>query len=376
MEALYQLSYSPVGPDNLEHPRLPLANDPSCPGPPLAAYRVRGREGGTGTIRRHGREPRHPHLRGARDRGALAGAVADRGHLRGRQRRPPTALLRAQHVPVPVGSGPHGPRPELHVRRPHRPLPHHGWLRGAQPDRLRQLRPAGRERRHQDRRAPAHVHRRPHRGADLQPPAHRRRLRLAPPRHQPRSRLHPLDPVDLPALPRGGPGLPRDGPGELVPRVPDRAGQRAGPGRRHLRALGRPRADARPRAVVLPHHRLRPGAARRPRLPRVARPRRHDAAQLDRPLRRRRVHDGGHRRRRDAHRRVVPRVHDPSRHGLRHDVLRARPRAPAGARDHDRGPPRRRRGLHRARPVAPPRSIGCRPSTRSTTGAAPPGPTP
>ena len=32
----------------------------------------------------------------------------------------------------------------------------------------------------------------------------------------------------------GGAGLPGPGPGQLVPRLPDRAGQRAGAGRRHL----------------------------------------------------------------------------------------------------------------------------------------------
>ena len=41
--------------------------------------------------------------------------------------------------------------------------------------------------------------------------------------------LHPLDPVDLPAVPRGRPGLPGQRPGQLVPRLPDRARQRAGP---------------------------------------------------------------------------------------------------------------------------------------------------
>ena len=52
------------------------------------------------------------------------------------------------------------------------------------------------------------------------------------------------------------------GPGQLVPGLPDGAGQRAGPGRRDLRALGRPGGPTRARAVVLPHHRLRRRAAR------------------------------------------------------------------------------------------------------------------
>ena len=50
----------------------------------------------------------------------------------------------------------------------------------------------------------------------------------------------------------------QDGAGQLVPGVPDGAGQRAGAGRRHVRALGRPGRQARPRAVVLPDHRTTP----------------------------------------------------------------------------------------------------------------------
>ena len=50
--------------------------------------------------------------------------------------------------------------------------------------------------------------------------------------------LHPLEPGHLPTVPRGRPRLPRRGAGQLVPGVPDGPGQRAGPGRRDLRALG------------------------------------------------------------------------------------------------------------------------------------------
>ncbi len=105
---------------------------------------------------------------------------------------------------------------------------------------------------------------------------------------QPRPRLHPLDPVDLPALPRGRSRLPRERAGQLVPGLPDGARQRTGR-RRPLRTLRRPRRTSRPGAVVLPHHRLRPAAPRRPRRPRVARAGGHPAAQLDRALRGRRV---------------------------------------------------------------------------------------
>ena len=55
---------------------------------------------------------------------------------------------------------------------------------------------------------------------------------------QPRPLLHQVEPAHLPAPLGGRPGLPGQGPGQLVPGLPDRAGQRAGPGRRHLRPLG------------------------------------------------------------------------------------------------------------------------------------------
>ena len=61
-----------------------------------------------------------------------------------------------------------------------------------------------------------------------------RRLRLAPGDPQPRSRVHQVDPADLPAALGGRPGLPRPGAGQLVSRLSDRAGQRAGACRRHL----------------------------------------------------------------------------------------------------------------------------------------------
>ena len=54
------------------------------------------------------------------------------------------------------------------------------------------------------------------------------------------------------------------------PEGPDGAGQRAGAGGKHLRALRQRSLQARPGAVVLPHHRLRRGAAARRRGPRLA----------------------------------------------------------------------------------------------------------
>ena len=76
----------------------------------------------------------------------------------------------------------------------------------------------------------------------------------------------------------------------MVPGRRNRPRQRAGD-RRPLRALRLPRRAAEARAVVLQDHRLRRPPPRRLRHPRVlARARRHDAAELDRPLGGRRGH--------------------------------------------------------------------------------------
>ena len=86
---------------------------------------------------------------------------------------------------------------------------------------------------------------------------------------------------------------------------------------------GAPGRDAPARAVVLPDHRLRRPAARRPRHDRLARARQDDAAQLDRAQRGRR----GHLPLRGAWDRLSG-VHDPARHAVRRDLLRDGARAP------------------------------------------------
>src|SRR6266850_276 len=84
---------------------------------------------------------------------------------------------------------------------------------------------------------------------------------------------------------------------------------------RCLRPVRHRGGQTRPRAVDVPHHRLRRAAARRPRHGRLAGAGQDDAAQLDRPVRGRRV-----RHRRPRRRHEDPRLHHPHRHGLRHDV--------------------------------------------------------
>ncbi len=265
--------------------------------------------------------------------------------LRSGQRRSPAALLRAVHVPLPQWRRPPGPRAQLHLRRPQRPLAHHAGPLRAEPHRLRQLRPAGRERRHQDGHPPPPLHRGPdRRAAELAAPAGRG-LRLAAGGAQPRPHVHALQPGHLPALPGGGPGLPQEGAGQLVPGVRHRTGQRAGAGGRDMRAQRRPGGKEGPGAVVLPHHLLRRRTAGRPGRPGLAGPGQDHAAQLDRPLAGRPVRDG-HRRYGRAHRGL----HHPPRHRFRHDLRGPGARAPPGRADRGPRPPRSRGCFRRARP--------------------------
>ena len=193
------------------------------------------------------------------------------------------------------------------------------------PVRVRLLRAAGRERRHQDGHAPAGVHRSPHGRTQVFADPARRGLRLAAGDLEPRSRVHQVEPGHLPQALGGRPRLPAQGPRQLVPGLQDRARQRAGARRRHLRALGRPGRAARPGAVVLPDHRLRRRAPRGARRPRLAREGQGHAAQLDRPLRGRRVRPRGPGQRGPE----APGLHDPAGHQLRHDLRRHRAGAPA-----------------------------------------------
>ena len=249
-------------------------------------------------------------------------AVDAGGHLGGLQRaRRPIEVLRAGDAALPQRRAPHRPPEDLLGRRRDRPLPPAHRPPRAAPDGLRRVRAAGREPCDQDRRASARVDRQVDRVLPAPVPRVGHLDRLDPRVRHPRAALLPLDTVDLPPAARARPGLPQGGRGQVVPARPDRAGQRAGD-RRPLRAL-RPRGRGPPaRAVVLPHHRLRRPAARRPRHDRLARARQDDAAQLDRAL-------GGRRGRSSAagagHR--LRGLHDPTRHAVRRDLLRAGPRA-------------------------------------------------
>ena len=245
----------------------------------------------------------------------------------------PREVVRRRDAPVPVGRSPHGAYAQLHDRRrDHAHAPAQGDA-GAAADGLRRVRPAGRERCDQGRRAPAHRHRAQHRVDPRADAPHGLGDRLGARDLDARAGVLPLDAVAVPALLRERARVPQGGARQVVPERPDGARERAGR-RRSLRALRRGGRGEEPDAVVLPDHRLRRRAARRDGAARaVARARAHDAAQLDRPL-------AGRARRlqRRGERGGAARLHDPARHAVRRDVLRPGARAPA------RGAARRRLG--------------------------------
>ena len=103
--------------------------------------------------------PRPPRaLRPERDRAALAGAL---GRAAACTRPTSTtlaaAVLPADDVPVPVGRPPHRPLVHQDADRRDRPLPPDARRQRVPADRLRRLRAAGRERRHQARHQPARM---------------------------------------------------------------------------------------------------------------------------------------------------------------------------------------------------------------------------
>ena len=262
------------------------------------AFRVDAREGtahaGDFRVRTNLTRTDHDHetVQPARDRAPLAEGMGGRRSVQSDRGRLQAEALRAGDVPVPLGRHPHGPRAQLHHRRRDRALLEDARFRRAAPDGLGRVRPARRERGHQAQQPSGEVDLRQHRHAEGQLQAHGLQLRLGPHRGGVRPRVLPLGPVDLPAVLEARAGGAPQQPGELVPELPDRAGERAGHRGRVL-ALPRRGGEARPHAVVLQDHRLRAGAARRPRpAGRLARAREADASELDRPQRGRgsRVH--------------------------------------------------------------------------------------
>ena len=291
----------------------------------------------------------------------MAEGVGRRAHLGGLERRGARPLhgVRARDAALPVGRAAHRASQELLARRRRRALLAPFGPSRASSDGLRRLRTARREPRDQERTAPARGHRGGHRPVPGAVPALGHLDRLDPRVRHPRAALLPLDAMAVPAPVRARSGLPQGGGGQLVSQGPDGSGQRAGH-RRPLRALRHGRGGAAARAVVLPHHRVRRAAARRPRDGRMASARGGHAGALDRSLRRRRgrvpLRGAGNR---------LPGVHHAPGHAVRGHVLRhgagaprrvppqrlsrgTRVRQPRAARD-ARGARRRERGR---RPVS------------------------
>ncbi len=174
---------------------------------------------------RHAPVPLHGRSRSGH-RGALAGQVGRRRHLRLAEPRRatgrcdigsrPAKEVHPRHVPVPQRRRTaHGPPPWLHRHRHLCPLSADDRPQRAVHDGLRRLRSARRAVRRADRPAPGYHHQRQHR-QHAPPTAPPRAQPRPPPQHQHhRPRLLPLDPVDLPpnlqrlVRPRAEQGAPR-----------------------------------------------------------------------------------------------------------------------------------------------------------------------
>ena len=242
------------------------------------------------------------------------------------------------------------------------PAAAHAGLQRADADGLGRLRPAGRKRRDEERRAAGAVDLRQHRLHEGPDAGDGARDRLVARGRRLRPGVLQVEPVAVPADARKGHRLPQDAGRQLGSGRPDGARQRAGDRRPRL-AHRRGGREARDPRLLPQDHRLRGGAARVPRPDaRLARAREDDAGELDRqePGRALRLPARHPRRRRRADRRRPDvRIHHARRHDHGRDVLRRRRRAPARA-------PRRAqqsgaRGVHRRVPARQRRS---RPTSR------------
>ncbi len=251
----------------------------------------------------------------------MAGPLARDARLRGLRGFRQAQVLRPRDVRVPLRARPCRPRPQLHDRRRRRAHETDARVQRPASVRLGCVRPAGRERRHQERHPSRNLDAREHRPHEGAAPAHRHQLCLgARNRHVPAGVL-PLEPVAVPQDARAGPGVPQAFDRQLVPELQHGPRQRTGRQRRLL-ALRHHRHVARTGAVVLPDHELCRRTARGERAAgRLARKSADDAAQLDRPVggrareiraRPSRQHAAGSRLRRAARSRSSPPASTPS----------------------------------------------------------------
>ena len=236
----------------------------------------------TDHVRRHAPCLRSPGHRGRRAH--RVGREPRLAHGRGRPALSEREVLRVLDVAVPVRQAAHGSCAQLHDQRRARALPAHVGLQRADADGLGRLRHAGRERGHRPQGAAGAVDLRQHRHDEGAVRRDRAGHRLVARGHDLQARLLPLEPVAVPQDAREGHRVSQDRQGELGPRRPDGARQRAGDRWPRL-AIGCDRREARDPDVLPAHHRLRGRVARFARRARLARARQDDAEELDRPQR-------------------------------------------------------------------------------------------
>ena len=173
------------------------------------------------------------------------------------------ALLRARHVPVPLGRPAHGARRGVQRRRRDRPLPGDAGPQRAAPDRMGRVRPARRERRDQARHRPQGVDLREHRAAGARRSGGWGCRSTGPGACRPATPSTTAGPSGCSCgSSRRVSRTARTSPVNWCPQGPDRARERAGdPGR--VRALRHDGRAPRPDPVVLQDHRLRAAPARR-----------------------------------------------------------------------------------------------------------------
>ena len=281
-------------------------------------------------------------------------------------RRVAPQVLPADDVPLPVGRPAHRPLVHRDADRRAGRVPSDARRQRLLPDRLRRLRPARRERGDQERHPPARLDDAATSSTcAVQFRIHGRHVRLAQRGRHLRARVLPLEPVALPALPRGRPGLPPDGAGRLVPQRPGR--------------LAREQVEGADRALLALRHAGRSSAtwssgssARRSTPTSCSTSRGIDWPEPIRLMqtnwigrsrgRRDRLHHGA--RRAPGRGRRAARLHHPAGHAVRRDVHGPRAGAPAGGEADGARAPRGGRGLRRAGARRRPRSSACPPTAR------------